>query len=94
MNNYCVQHQQFYSDYCVYCGNPLKVIKNPPLGEWSADYRSCAGTLHNCGVEHDYRFSHYEEDRNTSPTSILNIKYAIMICRRCGHYIKQQTYRP
>ena len=22
MPNYCAKHQQFYSDYCVYCGNP------------------------------------------------------------------------
>jgi len=22
MLNYCAKHQQFYSDYCVYCGNP------------------------------------------------------------------------
>lgn len=42
--------------------------------------------------KHDYRFSHYEEDRNMSATATLNGKYAIMICRHCGNYIKQQIF--
>ena len=26
MKNYCAKHNQFYSDYCVYCGNPIQII--------------------------------------------------------------------
>lgn len=26
MSNYCAKHQQFYSEYCVYCGNPIQMI--------------------------------------------------------------------
>ena len=44
--------------------------------------------------KHDYVFSHYEEDRNMSTTAILNGKYAIMICRHCGKYNRQQVFNP
>ena len=27
MGNYCAKHNQFYSDYCVYCGSPIYIIK-------------------------------------------------------------------
>ena len=77
--------------YCKYCKLP-KHLCQCTSGEWSADYKSVAGTLYNCGVEHDYRFSHYEEDQNMSTTATLNGKYAIMICRHCGSYIKQQIF--
>lgn len=26
MNNFCAKHSQFYSEYCVYCGDPLTAI--------------------------------------------------------------------
>lgn len=26
MSNFCAKHNQFYSDYCVYCGSPAQVI--------------------------------------------------------------------
>ncbi|MEK6884263.1 MAG: hypothetical protein AABY22_31825 [Nanoarchaeota archaeon] len=29
MNNYCAKHKQFYSDYCVYCGNPIIYDQRP-----------------------------------------------------------------
>lgn len=45
----------------------------------------------NSSEQHDFRFSHYEEDKNFSSTATLNSKYAIMVCRHCGLLVKQNT---
>ena len=26
MSNYCAKHLQFYSEFCVYCGNPIHSV--------------------------------------------------------------------
>ena len=39
--------------------------------------------------KHDYYFSHYETNHDPQSTCACFNQYAIMICRHCGHYIKQ-----
>jgi len=39
--------------------------------------------------EHDFRFSHYEMG-DTNSTYLQ--KFAVMICKNCGQYLKQQCF--
>lgn len=42
--------------------------------------------------KHDYYFSHYETNNdNPHSTAAYLTKYAIMICRHCGHYVWQKV---
>lgn len=77
----CCEHCKLQKPHCQ-CSN----------GQWLADYESVAGTFRNYGIEHDYRFSHYEEDRYMGSTTTINGKHVIMICRHCGNYVKNKVF--
>jgi hypothetical protein len=53
----------------------------------------------NAGCRHEYCFSHYETDSNyedgldTRSTAKIVRRYAVMVCRRCGHYYRQPLNR-
>ena len=82
--------------YCKYCKLPKHQCQCTSDG-WSSDFKQRFDEdLQNRACEmdwrHDYYFSHYEDDRDPSSTATLLGKYAIMICRHCGHYIKQKLF--
>lgn len=43
MNNFCAKHNQFYSDYCVYCGPPLRGVSTANTLTCVHDYWLTAG---------------------------------------------------
>ena len=57
MSNYCTKHQQFYSDFCVYCGNPQEkwiAQTNAGYNTSNASYCTCAKSriLTDCYADH------------------------------------------